>query len=95
MLIIAHHDISDPEGFWNAAKQVTSGLPANLKLHSVYPAMDGKTGTCIWEAATVEEVQQFLDQNAGKFAKNSCYEVNVQGSMNLPASATLQAQLNN
>jgi len=95
MLIIAHHDISDPEGFWSAAKEVTTNLPDNLKLHGVYPATDGKTGTCLWEAGSVEEVQQFLDGNAGKFAKNSCYEVNVKDSMGLPKIPSLEAQLNN
>ena len=84
MLIIAHHDINDPESFWGAAKDVTMNMPANLKLHGVYPAQDGKTGTCLWEADSVQEVQQFLDKNAGKYAKNFCYEVNVEKSIGLP-----------
>jgi hypothetical protein len=84
MLIIAHHNISKPEEFWKAAKEVTQQLPANLKLHGVYPSKDTKSGTCLWEANTVQEVQQFLDKNAGKFAKNFCYEVNVKESMGLP-----------
>ncbi len=94
MLIIAHHIISDPEGFWAAAKEVTSNLPGSLKVHGVYPSTDGKTGTCVWEAGTVEEVQQFLDKNAGKFAKNFCYEVNVKGSMGLPQIPMLEERLN-
>ena len=84
MLVIAHHNINDPEGFWAAAKGVTMNLPGNLKLHGVYPAQDGKTGTCLWEADSVQEVQQFLDKNAGKYAKNFCYEVNVEKSIGLP-----------
>ena len=94
MLIIAHHNISDPEGFWAAAKEVTNNLPDNLKLHGVYPAMDGKTGTCVWEAGTVEEVQQYLDKNAGKYAKNFCYEVNVKDSMGLPQIPMVEEHLN-
>ena len=85
MLIIAHHNISKPEEFWKTAKEITQQLPANLKLHGVYPSKDTKSGTCLWEANTVQEVQQFLDRNAGKFAKNFCYEVNVKDSMGLPA----------
>ena len=94
MLIIAHHNVTDPEGFWNAAEQVTKNLPANLKLHGVYPATDGKTGTCLWEAQTVEEVQEFLDKNAGSFAKNFCYEVNVEKALNLPKVQLTEAQAN-
>jgi hypothetical protein len=85
MLIIAHHNISSPEKFWEAAKENTKHLPANLKLHGVYPAKDLKTGTCLWEASSEQEVQQYLDKYTGKFAKNFCYEVNVKESMGLPA----------
>jgi hypothetical protein len=84
MLVIAHHNISDPEGFWAAAEKVTENLPGNLKLQAVYRAMDGKTGTCFWEANNAQDVQQFLDTNAGQYANNFCYEVNVEKSMGLP-----------
>jgi len=93
MLVIAHHNISDPEGFWAAAEQVSKNLPKNMKLHGVYPAMDGKTGTCLWEAKNAQEVQQFLDQNAGKYADNFCYEVNVEKSMGLPKIQVVEGNL--
>jgi hypothetical protein len=94
MLVIAHHNISNPEGFWSAAKEVTTNLPGNLKLHGVYPATDAKTGTCLWEAETVQEVQQFLDKNAGQYAKNFCYEVDVEKSMGLPKIQLAETHLN-
>jgi len=94
MLVIAHHNVSDPEGFWTAAKEVTTNLPGNLKLHGVYPATDGKTGTCLWEAESVTEVQQFLDKNASQYAKNFCYEVNVEQSMGLPKIPLAEAHFN-
>jgi len=93
MLITAHHNISDPEGFWSAAEKTTQNLPGNLNVVGVYPSQDSKTGTCLWEADNVQEVQDFLNQNAGQYAKNFCYEVNVEKSMGLPsvqlATATL------
>jgi len=85
MLIIAHHNISNPEEFWKVSKEQTQNLPASLKLHGVYPSKDTKSGTCLWEANNVPDVQQFLDKNVGKFAKNFCYEVNVKESIGLPA----------
>ena len=87
MLIIAQHAINDPENFWNAAKEVTQNLPSGMSLHAVYPAMDSKSGTCLWEADSVSDVQSFLDENAGKFAKNTCYEVNASAAMGLPTVA--------
>jgi len=94
MLVIANHNINDPEGFWSAAKEVTTQLPAGLKLHAVYPAANGKTGVCLWEANTVQEVQQFLDKNAGKYAKNSCYEVDKEKAMGLPKTQLAEAHHN-
>ena len=84
MLIIAHHNISNPEEFWKAAKEQTQNLPTSLKVLGVYPSKDKRSGTCLWEANSVQEVQQFLDKNTGKFAKNFCYEVNVKESIGLP-----------
>jgi mannose-1-phosphate guanylyltransferase len=84
MLIIAHHNISNPEEFWKVAKEQTQHLPTSLKVHGIYPSKDTKYGTCLWEANNVQEVQQFLDKNTGKFAKNFCYEVNVKESIGLP-----------
>jgi len=46
--------------------------------------MNAKTGTCLWEAENAQDVQQFLDTNAGAYANNFCYEVNVEKSMGLP-----------
>ena len=84
MLIIAHHTISDPAAFWEAAKNVGSMLPPGFKLHSVYPSQDGKTGTCLWEASSAEEVQKFLDDNVGSVSKNFCYAVNEAGAVGMP-----------
>ena len=81
MLVIAHHNINDPENFWAGAKEVSKNLPANLKIRRIYPAKDGNTGTCLWEADSAQEVQQFLDKVAGQFAKNLCYEVDVENAI--------------
>jgi hypothetical protein len=93
MLVIAHHNISNPEGFWSAASEVTKNLPGNLKVLGVYPATDAKSGTCLWQADSVQEVQQFLDENAGKYAKNFCYEVDEKKAVGLPVVQLEAAQL--
>ena len=94
MLVIAHHNIQDPEKFWSEAKAVTTSLPPGLKLHSVFPSMDMKTGTCLWEGPSVTDVQKFLDDNVGSVSKNFCYEVNQQASMGLP-KMTMEAAADN
>lgn len=87
MLVIAQHKINDPEKFWSMAESITTTLPLYLKLHSVFPSMDKKSGTCIWEAASVNDVQKFLDENVGSISENFCYEVNQQASIGLPQKA--------
>ena len=94
MLIIAHHHISKPVEFWKSAKENTQTLPGTLKLHGVYPSKDQKTGTCIWEANSVQEVQDFVDKYTGKYSKNYCYEVNVKDSMGLPDFKQIMANAN-
>jgi hypothetical protein len=85
MLIIAHHtNINDPETFWAKAQTVVVGAPGGTRVHSVFPSRDGKTGTCVWEGGSVDEIQQFLDKAAEGIATNFCYEVNEAAAVGLP-----------
>jgi hypothetical protein len=93
MLVIAQHNISNAEAFWAAAEEASKNLTATLKVLGVYPSKDGNTGTCLWEAESAEEVQQFLDKKTGDFAKNFCYEINVEKAVGLPVVPLAKAQL--
>ena len=87
MLVIAQHKISEPEKFWSTAKKLGSLLPGYLRLHSVMPSRDQRYGTCIWEAASVHDVQQFLDEHLGDCSDNFCYEINQDAAIGLPTRA--------
>ncbi len=91
MFIIAHHFIQEPDAFWTAAPQLIGSLPSHLKLHSVFPSKDLKTGTCVWEAPNVGDVQDFLDNSVGQMSRNVCYEVSEEMAMGLPQKATKEA----
>lgn len=84
MFVIAHHFINEPEEFWATAQQFIPSIPPGFKIHAVFPSRDLKTGTCIWEAGSVSEVQTLLDNVAGKMAKNVCCEVNEGIALGLP-----------
>ena len=88
MFVIAHHFIQEPDAFWALAPQVLSSIPQHMKLHSVFPSKDLKTGTCIWEAPSAGEVQDLVDKILGKLSKNVCYEVNEEIAINLPQKMT-------
>ena len=87
MLVIAHHFVEKPEIFWSSAQETISAIPSGLKLHSVFPSQDLKTGTCVWEANSVQDVQQFLDDRFSQVAKNVCYEVKEDIAIGLPNKA--------
>ena len=91
MLVIAHHFIQNPDAFWGKAKEVTSSLPVGLKIHSVFPSADLKTGTCVWEAPRVEDVQRFLDDSVGNISRNVCYEVREEYATGLPTRGLEEA----
>jgi len=87
MLVIAQHDIQNPKVFWSAAQGIIPLLPADLKLLSVFPSKDMKSGTCIWEGSSANAVQKFLDDKVGNVSKNYCYEVDEANAMGLPKRA--------
>jgi len=85
MLVIAQHtNITNPEAFWAKAPTVVGIAPAGSSIHSVFPSHDGKTGTCVWEARNVEELQKFLDDQTEGMATNFCYPVNESAAIGLP-----------
>jgi len=85
MLVIAQHtNITDPAAFWSKAQTVIGAAPAGTSVLSVFPSQDGKTGTCVWEAGNVDELQQFLDTASEGMATNLCYEVNEAVAIGLP-----------
>ena len=93
MLVIAHHFVQNPE-FWSTAQRLMaeSGVPQDLKLHAVYPSTDGKTGTCLWEANSASDVQDYLDKNLSQFASNVTYEVDEAAAIGTPQK-TMTAEL--
>ncbi len=90
MLVIAQHNIQNPQVFWSSAQSLNALLPANLKLISVFPSKDMKMGTCLWEGPDASAVQKFLDDNVGNVSKNYCYEVDEANAMGVP-NKTMEA----
>jgi hypothetical protein len=85
MLVIAQHtNITDPAAFWAKAQSAIGATPAGTSVLSVFPSKDGKTGTCVWEAGSVAELQKFLDSASEGLATNYCYEVNEANAIGLP-----------
>ena len=89
--IVAIHDIRDPDRFWGAADP--SAIPAGITLHSTYPRGDGSRAVCLWEADSVDAVQELIDSLLGDASRNEFYEVDPQhaGTLGLPAGAAARS----
>lgn len=75
MYVAAIHTISDPQKFWSVDP---SAIPAEMTLLMTFPKDDASRALCLWEADSVEAVQNLVDGMAGDAAKNECFEVDEQ-----------------
>lgn len=87
MFIVANHNIQDPDAFWSIVKEKTGSIPANLKLHAVYPSSNMMRAVCLWEADNPETVNQFLRQSFGEVSRDELYEVNAALAVGIPKTA--------
>ena len=86
MYIIVEHEISNPKTFWEIAKSAIPNLPSNLKLHQTLPNREGTKAVCLWEAARVDEVKEFLESAVGKVSSNTYFAVEAENAMGLPTA---------
>ncbi len=70
MLVLVHHDITDPGEFWRIAAGGLAGEPRGMTLHKI--ARDVATGqvTCTWEAADMAVVREFIESEVGHVSTN-------------------------
>ena len=73
MYVVVQHTISEPAVFWNSADP--NALPPEIKLHHTFPATDGSRAVCLWEAASVDAVREFLEPRLGRVSRNEYFAV--------------------
>ena len=89
MFITVIHRISDPDQFESSAKSATERIPPHLKLHQYLSGSDRKTATCLWEAPSVKDVQEFLEPLSSRFSRNEYIPLNADAAFGLPAPSTV------
>jgi hypothetical protein len=82
MHIVAIHEVSDPDQFWQKAQEID--IPSEMTLHSTLPNADGSRAVCVWEAESTDAVNSFLDEHVGDISRNEFFEVNAQNAQGLP-----------
>jgi hypothetical protein len=98
MYVVVQHQIKDPQtAFARGEKLIKNeGAPDGARGLQFYPSTDGSAVTCLWEADSVDAIQEYVDATLGDSSLNTCYEVDAEQAfaerpLGLPASAAIGA----
>ena len=80
MYVVVQHRIKDPSvAFARGEKLVRNeGAPLGAVGLQFFPSQDGSAVTCLWEAASVESLREYVDATLGESSENTCYEVDAE-----------------
>lgn len=92
MHVIAVHRITDPEKFFSMdAEEVAGGGPPGVQGRTFFPAKEGSTAVCVWEADSIDSLRNYLDPATEGVAENTYFEVDEERAMGLPEAAAAGA----
>jgi hypothetical protein len=93
MYVIVHHRLTDPQtAFARGAKLMANeGAPSGVQVLQFYPSRDGSTVVCLWEAPSVDAVQQYADDVLGDASVNTSYEVDADQAFSRPPSGIAES----
>lgn len=77
MLVVVQHTLIDPESAFARGDRLqrSVGAPQGTRVLQFLPSTDGKLVTCLWESASVDDVQSYVDETLGDASVNLCYTV--------------------
>jgi hypothetical protein len=84
MFVSVIHRISDPDRFFEMASSTAQNIPSDLRLPQYISSADRSTTVCLWEAPSVERVEEFLEPLTAGICKNEYAQVDVSLSSGLP-----------
>jgi hypothetical protein len=75
--VVVQHRFNNPEVAMARGERLVKneGAPAGARGLQFYPSRDGSVATCLWEAPSVEAIQEYVDSTLGDSSQNDCYEV--------------------
>jgi hypothetical protein len=92
MHVVAIHRILDPEKFFSMdAEQVAGGGPAGVRGRQFFPATEGSTAVCLWEADSIDSLRNYLDPATAGVSENTYFEVDVDRAIGIPEPAAAAA----
>jgi hypothetical protein len=86
MFVLINHDIHDPATFQQCAAAAMPP-PDGLDVHRFLASRDFHAATCLYEAASVDEVRAFVDGARGTSSTQRYTPVAEEHAMGLPRRA--------
>lgn len=82
MYVVVQHEFTNPQVAFERGERLIKNIdaPPGVSGLEFYPSRDGTAATCLWEAPSVEAIQQYVDTVLGDSSANTCYEVNAEQS---------------
>lgn len=86
MLISVHHKISSRGQFWASAQKHLTNLPETgvQRVVSVFPSTDMSQAICIWEADSIEVLDNYLRSKVFDWSKETYFEINAANAIGIP-----------
>jgi hypothetical protein len=81
--VVAIHEVEDVYTFWGAARPWAE-LREGIRLHCVFPLVNGARAVCLWEGESADAVGDFVDEALGDSSRNEFYEVDRLAAIGLP-----------
>ena len=77
MYVVVEHRFEDPQVAFARGDRLikNEGAPASTHVLQFYPSRDSTRAVCLWDAPSVEAVQQYVDVTLGDASNNTCWEV--------------------
>jgi hypothetical protein len=80
MYVVVQHEFKDPQTALERGEKLIKNedAPEGVKGLQFYPSQDRSAATCLWEADSVTDVQDYVDSTLGDSSENRCYEVDAE-----------------
>jgi len=77
MLVVVQHRLTDPPAAFARGERLKrgEGAPDGSRVLQFLPSQDGTLVTCLWESASVADVQSYVDEMLGDTSVNLSYAV--------------------
>jgi hypothetical protein len=82
--VMAISEIADDKRYWGALKKAHGRLPKGARWSLAVASADGSRAINVIVHSSVAEVQTFLEEYAGEFARTEYFEADASNAVGLP-----------